>query len=86
MKLIKLIWIIFFILRNVVIVSNKLWIVIVVYMYWFVNIIEYYLKYDIVGFYILIKFVRGMKYVFIMFFYIVVIVFLRINYICKKKN
>lgn len=71
-----------------VIVSNKLWIVIVVYMYWFVNIIEYYLKYDIGGLYILIKFFRGiiMKYVFIMFFYIVVIVFLRINYICKKKK
>lgn len=69
-----------------VIVSIKLWIVIVVYMYWFVNIIEYYLKYDIVGLYILIKFVRGMKYVFIMFFNIVVIVFLRINYICKKKK
>lgn len=54
-------------------------------MYRFVNIIEHHLKHDTTGFYISIKSARGMKHASIMSSYIAAIVFLRTNYICKKK-
>lgn len=55
-------------------------------MYRFVNIIEHHLKHDTAGLYISIKSARGMKHASIMSSYIAAIVFLRTNYICKKKK
>lgn len=55
-------------------------------MYRFVNIIEHHLKHDTAGLYISIKSARGMKHASIMSSYIAAIVFLRTNYICKKKR